>query len=434
MKILFIGKFPPIQGGVSSSSLTLIRDLNNLGHEVLVLTNANEVEQGFRQNLTENDWHHINEYVGQNVKIFGSSSNQNPLHIPFSKCYFEKLSGLGVEILENNKVDLIICWYFQPYLQVAAYLSTLFSIPYVANHAGSDLGRLSKESHFRNIFSKSLERCEMIFTRRNSINLLRETFPEISDSQIRVIKKGNKLPKIFNVKAYAVSLRDEILEARTIFSKNKFYSNESSILAAINDGFPNNETPTLGMYGKIGKSKGSFAIIEALNELVNNDVDFNFIYIAGGTKATFNEFVKKLNDFPKLISKVWIIPYVSYIKVPNFIKAFDITLFLENGFSIDIHNPTIPFEILAIGSCLITTDEITKKTVLDTLLINHKNYMRVKDPNIATDLASTIEYALQDKRFKIIGAHGRSVHQVVQSDKEQFHPIALEIEKEFNRT
>ena len=361
MKILFIGKFPPIQGGVSSSSMTLVRDLNNLGHEVLVLTNSNEVEQGFRQNLSENDWCDIREYVGHNVKIIGSTSKQNPLHIPFSKCYFEKLSGLGVDILENNKVDLIICWYFQPYLQVASYLSTLFSIPYVANHAGSDLGRLCKENHFRNIFSKSLERCEMIFTRRNSINLLRTTFPEISDSQIRVIKKGNKLPKIFDVKAKAVSLSNEILKARNIFSNNKFYSNESSMLAAINDGLPNNEIPTLGMYGKIGKSKGSFAIIEALNELLNNGVEFNFIYIAGGTKATFSEFVKNLCDFPNLISKIWIIPYVSYIKIPNFIKVFDITLFLENGFSIDIHNPTVPFEILAIGSCLITTDEITKK-------------------------------------------------------------------------
>ena len=75
-----------------------------------------------------------------------------------------------------------------------------------------------------------------------------------------------------------------------------------------------------------------------------------------------------------------------------------------------------------------------KKTVLDTLLVNNKNYIRIKDPNIATDLASTIKYAIEDNRFKIIGAHGRSVHQVIQGDKEQFHPIALVIEKEFNCT
>ncbi|RZG16726.1 hypothetical protein EXT47_05205 [Pseudoalteromonas sp. CO342X] len=431
MKILFIGKFPPIQGGVSASSLTLVKDLHRLGHEVVVLTNANEVEQGFRQNLSRSDWGKIKEYVGDKVKIHSSSLDENPMHIPFSKCYFEKLSGLGMEILENTKVNLIVCWYFQPYLQVASYLSSLYQIPFVVNHAGSDLGRLSKEAHLRRLYSKALENCEMVFTRKNSITLLKQTFPKLPNSKVRIVTKGSKIPKLFSINARMASLDDEILKARDIYANNKFYMSERSKLEKINDGFPKKNIPIIGMYGKIGKTKGSFAILRALDELIKKGIEFNFVYVAGGTKITFSEFIKELSSCHKLVERTWVVPYVSYLKVPNFIKKFDVTLFLEHGFTIEIHNPTIPYEILAVGSCLITTDEITQKSILKDLLVDLKNYIRVKDPSIRIDLATAIEYALENNRFKIIGAHGRSVHQVVQGDKEQYHPIALEIDNEF---
>ena len=55
MKILFITKYPPIQGGVSSQCYWSAWGLAQRGHTVHVITNANEVEDVFRIDLPSKD-------------------------------------------------------------------------------------------------------------------------------------------------------------------------------------------------------------------------------------------------------------------------------------------------------------------------------------------------------------------------------------------
>ncbi len=47
MRICFIGKYPPIEGGVSSHAYWLAKALGKKGHEVHVVTNAQEVEKEY---------------------------------------------------------------------------------------------------------------------------------------------------------------------------------------------------------------------------------------------------------------------------------------------------------------------------------------------------------------------------------------------------
>jgi hypothetical protein len=53
MRICFIGKYPPIQGGVSAQTYWAVRGLAERGHEVCVVTNADEVED---RNVTVGGW------------------------------------------------------------------------------------------------------------------------------------------------------------------------------------------------------------------------------------------------------------------------------------------------------------------------------------------------------------------------------------------
>jgi len=51
MRIAILGKIPPIQGGVSAATYWTAMELAKRGHAVHVISNAGEVEQGFRSFL-----------------------------------------------------------------------------------------------------------------------------------------------------------------------------------------------------------------------------------------------------------------------------------------------------------------------------------------------------------------------------------------------
>lgn len=51
LRICIVGKYPPIEGGVSASTYWLAYGLAARGHEVHVVTNADEVEDRYRIHL-----------------------------------------------------------------------------------------------------------------------------------------------------------------------------------------------------------------------------------------------------------------------------------------------------------------------------------------------------------------------------------------------
>lgn len=55
MRICIVGKYPPIEGGVSAQTYWAARGLAERGHEVFVVTNAAEVEPAFRIQLEPGD-------------------------------------------------------------------------------------------------------------------------------------------------------------------------------------------------------------------------------------------------------------------------------------------------------------------------------------------------------------------------------------------
>ena len=55
MRICVIGKHLPIQGGVSGFNYRLTHALARLGHTVMVVTNADEVESEYRMGLSAHD-------------------------------------------------------------------------------------------------------------------------------------------------------------------------------------------------------------------------------------------------------------------------------------------------------------------------------------------------------------------------------------------
>jgi hypothetical protein len=55
MQICLVGKYPPIQGGVSARDFWISRWLAGQGHGIDVVSNADEVESGYRIRLLQGD-------------------------------------------------------------------------------------------------------------------------------------------------------------------------------------------------------------------------------------------------------------------------------------------------------------------------------------------------------------------------------------------
>ena len=70
MNICIISKYPPIEGGVSSHTYWMARELGKRGHKVYVVTNSWEVEGEYRETINREDMH---LFEPKNVQVFSTS-------------------------------------------------------------------------------------------------------------------------------------------------------------------------------------------------------------------------------------------------------------------------------------------------------------------------------------------------------------------------
>ncbi len=99
MRILFISKYPPIQGGISAKTYWLAQGLAERGIETHVVTNGNCVESEYRIDDTSPDPHpnlHIH-FVDPDL----------PWHIPYSDLYVPRLLDKALQVSRENEIDLI---------------------------------------------------------------------------------------------------------------------------------------------------------------------------------------------------------------------------------------------------------------------------------------------------------------------------------------
>ena len=117
---------------------------------------------------------------------------------------------------------------------------------------------------------------------------------------------------------------------------------------------------------------------------------------------------------------------IIYIQIPKYIKAADLTCFLERDFPIGIHGPIVPREVLAVGGCLVISKEIHEKQYFKDKLTDMKNVCIV-DPKDHANAANKIDKLLSDKALaEDIGLNGNKVFSDINSH-EMFMQTHLEI-------
>ena len=397
MNICFLGKYPPIQGGVCATTYWMAHGLAERGHQIHVVTNADEVEGAYRIQLAEEqgEWYepHYPE-VGGFVRIHKTRpfNSLRLAHIPLANPFVSKLAALATDTVREQGCELIFAYYFEPYA-VAGYLASLWTgKPLVIRHAGSDLDRLMRNPELATTYREILCSAAGVVTRMDLVE--------------RFVGMGVDPKKIFIGRSPALRGR--------VFRPDAPPLDVGEVLRQVQHPMPIEQSrafdprrPTLGIYGKVGVAKGSFDLVESLARLQREGLEFNFLAMTQG--RDFARFRSALMD-SGLADRTWLLPFLPHWKVPEFLCACTAVCFLERDFPIKIHGPMVAREILSCGRCLVLSGEIARKQVYYRDLEDGENFVLVEDPKDHAELAGKLREIVQDpERAAAIGRRGRDL-------------------------
>jgi glycosyltransferase involved in cell wall biosynthesis len=404
MKICFIGKYPPIEGGVSVQSYWSVRGLAARGHEVSVVTNADEVEDAYRLHLEDEDrqWLEPRFESGRGLVRVRNAERFSPrrmAHIPVANPFVTKLASIATQTIRQHGCEVIYASYMEPY-GVAAYLASQWTdTPYVVKHAGSDLDRLMKVPDLSTAYREVFRRASRVQTTSN----LTERFARmgVEDGRIRA-DIGFSLPaEIFNPSANPLDVNGflgRLAERAPARIRELIKSQPRPIDLS---------KPTIGIYGKAGEFKGTYDLISALALLKRKGLDFNLLAMTHGSQG--ERFRRVLRE-TGMEDRTWTLPFIPHWKVPGFIRACTAVCFLERDFPIAIHGPMIAREVLTCGVCLILSREIASKQSYRDQLVDRENVLLVADPKDHDELAASLSFVIENpEAARQIGAQGHII-------------------------
>jgi len=326
LKICFISKYPPIEGGESSKAYWLAKALGERGCEVHVVTNAWEVENDYREQIEADDLN--SAYQPKNVFVHNTDPFVESSYIPYSKPYTEKIASLAIDIIREYDLQIIDSWYILPYVISGLLAKTIIGRPQIMRHAGSDISRLLSSAYLGTLFTSIFEKVEKIIT-----------YPSMRESFLSL---GIPEEKLFYNTKVSVDTRAFNPEVNPI--DLSLYTDKNI------DGLP-----VITYIGKIGVTKGIYELAEAASKIKN---DFLLLFVSKGKGLDrFKEYVKKLH----LQDKTLFINFVPPWKIPSIIKKSTCIVIPERDFPVVQHTPILPREVMAVGKCLILSNELYAK-------------------------------------------------------------------------
>lgn len=399
MKICALIKYPPIQGGVSARSFWLARGLAALGHEVHVVTHADLVESNYRIELLADDLEWLEydpEGPGRVRLVQPQRDSRLYTHIPQGSMHTERLAALATRTVRAHQCDIIISYYFQPFGMAAHLASQWTGVPYTVQHAGSDLGRLMNQPDVYTAYQQIITQADAVLSGSP------RCFVGMGVENHRIYRPPSfALPDAhFGPEVPALDLRAHI----------DAVGQRRDDIGPPADAF-DQSVPTVGIYGKLGESKGSYDLLEALARLRTEGLRFNFVAMTSGREL---DRYRQALVRHELVDRTWVLPFIPHHKVPGFIRACDVVTFLERDFPITFHTPTIPTEILSCGTCLVLSKEIADKQPYRDRFRSGENLFIVDDPKDHDELTGALRTVLSDPgRAAAVGLAGARIDKLV---------------------
>jgi glycosyltransferase involved in cell wall biosynthesis len=405
LRICLLGKFPPIQGGVSMRTYWGAHRLAARGHEVHVVTNAREVAAPFRMHMRAEDWDRCDgDYGGGSVTVHWSDPADNSQsYIPMASAFVSKLAAIAGRLHTEKRFDVIYSHYMEPY-GVAAYLAAQMSgVPHVARMAGSDAGRLWHHPQLEALYDHVLRSAAVVI----AVGPVAERAIERGVDPDRIIAGGG-----FAVPEDLFTPDGPTLDLAALRSE---IDAEPALRHLLWGDFAA-DRPYFGVCGKLGESKGSFALLAAMQRLVQAGLDVGLVALAHGperVETAFRARARKLG----LADRVLQIPFLPHWRVPEFLRGCLAVCCLEQDFPIGFHSPIIPREVLLSGTCLVASTEMLRKLPTSGRLPHGYGCVAVEDVNDVAILADRLAAIAQDPApAATVGARGRAfAHELQQA-------------------
>ena len=402
MKICLLGKYPPIEGGVSARNYWMARGLAERGHQVFVVTNASEVEDSFRMQLTDQDERLLEprfEASGGCVRVVQTpGTTLKYRYIPWANPFVSRLASLACQTVREYGCDAIYSYYFEPY-GVAAHLASRWTgVPYIVKHAGSDLGRLMDLPDLKTAYEEILKAANLVVTDPGH----KEYFAGLGVSANRIFTGlVFSLPtEFFHPGAEPIDV------ARVLQSLAASARLAGRSTPACRTDAPDPSVPAVGIYGKVGDIKGSYDLLNALRLLRSDGLQFSLLAMTHGWEKREDLFRRAIEE-QGLARDTWVLPFLAPWRVPNFIRRCTAVCFLERNFPIAGHAPVVPQEILACGTCLVVSLEIAQRPMYRDRVAHGINALIVRDPRNEQELAGHLRLVMtRPDRVRQLGAQG----------------------------
>jgi glycosyltransferase involved in cell wall biosynthesis len=372
VNLCFVCKYPPIQGGVSTDTYWIARGLARRGHRVDVVTNAGEVEERYRIRLETGDasWYEPTfPDTGGRVMVHLTQAfdRRSMSHIPVSNPFVSKLAALATDVVRRHDSEAIFAYYYEPYAVAGWLASRWTNRPLVVRHAGSDLDRLMGAPGLATTYKEILRSAEAVITR-----------PALMPRFAGIGVRPERL-----VSGPAFSVPTEVFDPGT---------EPMDLGHLVPSGF-DPAAPTIGIYGKIGRTKGAFDLVAALGRLAAEGLAFNLLALIGATQG--GDLAGPLRE-AGLTGRTHVLPFLPHWRVPSFIRACTAVCFLERDFPVAIHGPMVPREVMACGTCLVLSREIADRQPYRDDLVSGENLVLVDDPRDHAGLAAALRTVIAD--------------------------------------
>ncbi len=385
MRLCIIGKYPPIEGGVSTHTYWCAHSLAALGHEVHVVTNAREVEAPFSMLMRPEDWSRCEATYPQGgaVRVHWTEPyDPKQWHIPAHNPFATKLAALAAQIVQEYDLELIFSYYLEPYGIAGHLAASMCGRPHVVKHAGSDIGRLYTHAQLGPVYKHVLRSADRVVTGQGTAQQLTEA--GLDETQLF-------LGDDFRIPEAVFSPSGVVLDLPQVFADGMHDTRLTSLFR----GSPTPRQPILGIYGKLGEAKGTFHLLRALQVLKRRGQAVSLLVVGHGWKdreARFHQTIAELG----LGDCVTQLPFLPHWRIPELIRLCQAVCFLECDFPLTFHAPTIPREVQACGGCLVASAAILREQYRSERLVHGYNCFAVRTVGDADALATTLGLALHD--------------------------------------
>jgi glycosyltransferase involved in cell wall biosynthesis len=349
LKICIIGKYPPIQGGVSMRTYWHAHGLAALGHEVHVVTNAKEAVSPFRMYMQAEDWARCEaSYGAGSVAVHWTDpADRSQSYIPMASPFVTKLAGTAARVHAGTGFDVVYSHYLEPYGVAGHLAAQIMRVPHVVRMAGSDAGRLWHHPQLEMLYDHVLKSAEAVV----AVGKVAERAVERSVAAERIAPGGHfAIPEsLFTPDGPRLdlnALRSDVASAPDF---------RDLLWGELEAGRPH-----FGVYGKLGERKGSFSLLSALHRLKRSGHDVGLVVLAQGAPGVQERFRTQASELG-LTDRILQLPFIPHWRVPEFLRGCLAVCCLEQEFPIAIHSPIIPREVLMSGTCLVGSTEVIRK-------------------------------------------------------------------------